>query len=467
MELKVTIKNLGKFTDAEIRINKFTVFAGLNNTGKSFASKALYSRLSRSLSEINFFSKLYHCAHQLREGVADLKNEKFEDDTRLSSLLPHLKRFNDIFLKIKGVGQRDKIPEFEKNLHGLLYTCKSIGGIGANMMDKIKEHDSAYDEAEERDFIFSLFKEYVDLFGSMTEERVRKIFTTDIENMFERNFLRNFQAKKLSDLMNDKEKGISVKIETESLMLRQEEYVKDYLSNENYSSLDILDTFITDRVLYMGSPLFWQLKNALESVDSEEMLFMFGRRLSGVPGYFHDMVRALKVEYMGEPISSDALDILTGEDGIDGKVAVASTGEMIYTENDGVTVPLVQAATGVANLGVLALLIEKNTLDENTFLFIDEPEAHLHPEWQVEIVKALFKLAEAGVHVVIATHSAEILKWLEVHVKEKPEAEYMIALNHFCKGGKVKINGGDFNERLDTIQEELASPFYELFYKGI
>ena len=43
MRPKVRIQNIGKLIDAEISIGKFTVFAGPNNTGKSFVSKLLYS----------------------------------------------------------------------------------------------------------------------------------------------------------------------------------------------------------------------------------------------------------------------------------------------------------------------------------------------------------------------------------------------------------------------------------------
>ena len=39
--------------------------------------------------------------------------------------------------------------------------------------------------------------------------------------------------------------------------------------------------------------------------------------------------------------------------------------------------------------------------------------------WQVEMAAFLFELARQGVNVVISTHSMTILKWLEVHVKEK------------------------------------------------
>ena len=43
MAFKVKITNIGKLADAEIHIGDFTVFAGPNNTGKSFVSKLLYS----------------------------------------------------------------------------------------------------------------------------------------------------------------------------------------------------------------------------------------------------------------------------------------------------------------------------------------------------------------------------------------------------------------------------------------
>ena len=43
MTFSLNIKNFGKLTDAEIIVNRFTVLAGPNNTGKSTVSKLLYS----------------------------------------------------------------------------------------------------------------------------------------------------------------------------------------------------------------------------------------------------------------------------------------------------------------------------------------------------------------------------------------------------------------------------------------
>ena len=75
---------------------------------------------------------------------------------------------------------------------------------------------------------------------------------------------------------------------------------------------------------------------------------------------------------------------------------------------------------GIANLGILALLIERKVLDKGTFLFIDEPEAHLHPAWQVIMAETLFELAKGGVNVVIATHQRRYSPMAGRSCKEVP-----------------------------------------------
>ena len=45
MLFQVHIQNLGKLADATVRVSPLTVLAGVNNTGKTFFSKFLYSVL--------------------------------------------------------------------------------------------------------------------------------------------------------------------------------------------------------------------------------------------------------------------------------------------------------------------------------------------------------------------------------------------------------------------------------------
>ncbi|MGB3750622.1 MAG: hypothetical protein WA945_03580, partial [Arcobacteraceae bacterium] len=46
MNFRFKISNFGKINNLEINIKPFTVIAGINDSGKSFATKGLYSILS-------------------------------------------------------------------------------------------------------------------------------------------------------------------------------------------------------------------------------------------------------------------------------------------------------------------------------------------------------------------------------------------------------------------------------------
>ena len=45
MDLELKIKNFGPIDEGTVQVGRFTVFAGANNTGKTFVSKMLYSIL--------------------------------------------------------------------------------------------------------------------------------------------------------------------------------------------------------------------------------------------------------------------------------------------------------------------------------------------------------------------------------------------------------------------------------------
>ena len=55
-------------------------------------------------------------------------------------------------------------------------------------------------------------------------------------------------------------------------------------------------------------------------------------------------------------------------------------------------------------------LIENGYLTENSILIIDEPEAHLHPQWIVEFARVLVLLIkEVGCKVMLASHNPDMI----------------------------------------------------------
>jgi predicted ATPase len=123
------------------------------------------------------------------------------------------------------------------------------------------------------------------------------------------------------------------------------------------------------------------------------------------------------------------------------------------------------AASGSTNLGMLALLLKRGAILPGSVLFIDEPEVHLHPAWQVILVKTLYELSKRGVTVIIASHSIDIMKAIEMLMDSDDEIDQSqhFGINQLTADGmSVDISENNF-KRLAAIKEDLGKPFYDMF----
>ena len=73
--------------------------------------------------------------------------------------------------------------------------------------------------------------------------------------------------------------------------------------------------------------------------------------------------------------------------------------------------PLMHASSMVSELAPVVLYL-RHLVQPGNVLIIEEPESHLHPAMQVEFMRQLAKLVQAGYRVVITTHSEWILEEL-------------------------------------------------------
>lgn len=85
-----------------------------------------------------------------------------------------------------------------------------------------------------------------------------------------------------------------------------------------------------------------------------------------------------------------------------------------YVRQDGLDILLRGAATGIISFSILLQLLENGWITENSLLIIDEPEAHLHPQWIVEYARVLVKINKIlGTKIFISTHNPDMLAALQ------------------------------------------------------
>lgn len=98
------------------------------------------------------------------------------------------------------------------------------------------------------------------------------------------------------------------------------------------------------------------------------------------------------------------------------------------SEDENIDIELSKTATGMKTFAYLQLLLQNGYLNEQTLLLIDEPEAHLHPQWIVEYARLLVWInKKIGTKIMIASHNPDMVSALRA-IAEK---ECILENTHF------------------------------------
>ena len=465
MTFQVRIQNLGKLADATVRVAPLTVLAGPNNTGKTFFSKALYSGL-RAINANHARAAIDIYALPLRFQLLTLSNF-VKHGGKNDLLLPSLKQATEVVMRLVIVADSlwpDNSAENDDEPYPeLAKIADELETVFARFIPEIEawidvEYKSAPSFTASQNEVWQM-RENVDNLRAICAASRREIIKRGLSwEIAERRLPENFQVGNAAQLKGRKDRDLTIEIDGVNVFSLDQQGILD----ENMPVMGMFSQLFS-RVIYLETPAVWKLKGA-----HERLVRSHGRRvafseLSGVPGYYSDLFDELNKQYRGEAIAKDEF-LRLSKDVVRGKIVISDTGELLFAEAGADELrPLSAISTGVINLGILALLVEKKIVDRNSFLFIDEPEAHLHPGWQVEMLRLLFALAREGVHVVMATHSSDMMERLSALVKKHPGSEEMIALNHFSRDG-VNVGGDkEFRKRMGDILKELTEAFSDSY----
>lgn len=459
MSFRLTVRNFGRLSDAKIRIGRFTVLAGPNNTGKSTVLRLLYSLFDA----MNANHALTHFQN-LARGLEI--REDGDEDSPLLSLCDEIRRMESIFMSFSVDSSREnseKWSDVVRHADGLRDIYRNIKPYIKSRRLERKRRSSP--DATEEDLANSeqhLEKNLENLCEKIEKTDIHRFVLAGLEREISRRLIQNFQVPVLSRLSADGKESFAVSIDNVCSFELKGGMLAD--SKIKPAGFDLLRDW--SRVVYLESPVYWKLKSPLESARISGRFRHESRdRLGGVHGHFYDSAEALKVKYSGDIAFPELYKRLTSKEVMGGKLTISEIGELRFQEN-GRSFPLHLTSTGVINVGILALLIENKVIDEGTFLFIEEPETNLHPSWQVEIARTLFELSRSGVNVVITTHSAEILKFIEVETGENPGSKKLVELNHFSSDG-VNHYEDDFDSSMAKINEELTGPYASPYLAGL
>lgn len=413
--MKLSIRNVGKLKEADVEINGITVIAGENNTGKSTIGKVLFS----------IFQSLY----KLDDQIIREKRNTIKHNLELLYVYATGSFFNNVEFK-------EIIDEIL--IEGSKYDIEIL-------KNKILEFISNNSEKTKNEIPEEPVKRIFDLL-----KIPKKSFVLAILN---RNFSNEFNNQ-ITNIYTELVGNIKLKIQDKESFLSIENNIIKEIKNEHFLNTEIVyidDPFILDD---LTDELF--VRNAIKNTDYNTIY--------NHKNYLKYKLIQKKGSLVDEIILNSKLEkfYLKLNELFEGDIILSNRGNYVYRrKNKGNELNLINLSAGLKSFAVLKMLFINNTLQENGTIILDEPEIHLHPEWQIKFAELIVLLQkEFKMHILLTTHSPYFLKAVQVYSKK-------YKISNKCKYYMSELDGEqailvDKTNKTDDLFYKLAISFENL-----
>ena len=379
--MKLSIRNVGKLKEADVEINGITVITGENDTGKSTVGKVLWS----------VFNSFFEIKKQIRTD-------------KISSILEELRRVSSI-QDIRNNLVHSSIVEYDLDLNDFLKQLEKKLEVLNDVRDLDDESkDELKDTLEKIKKRINLSDD--EIMKKITQINFNKEFNSQINNL-------NFLEEGNIDL-KIKNKNINLIISDDKIQ------IKDFFSlYENVMLLDnprIIDN-LAENIILSANKIF----SIIENLHNSKFISMLRNdKSSTATDNILNEEKLFKIEEKLNKI-------------VDGKFLKKDFGVYFYRNKSGKEINVKNLSTGFKVFSIIKLLIQNNQLRENGTIILDEPEIHLHPEWQLKFAELIVLLQkEFGMHILLTTHSPYFVNALEVFSEKygvDEKCKYYVAEN--------------------------------------
>lgn len=427
--IQISIKDYKAVKSAEIDLNGITVISGINGSGKSSISRLLYYAIKYA----NDF-----------ESIVDnfLKPELTSIDRLIQSSMTGIRR---------GVATVD------------IWNYYKAATESNSLNEKIESYSAA----------LKALKEYVIRHEHTTDHNTANSLNR-LRNIIEESVLnkKDISNTSLSELIDDVINILSeIKRQADNISAN-----RDYNLYKNNLTEILEDDLRNVRITEYGVPLFGKgatsvpILNYIQEVVYIDTPMVVGmNRNMGYPHleYWRDLNEVLErpaKKSFSVNLNNAIKDIIKGGSYFDDEPSFK--GNLKYKRDDGLTIDLIDSATGIKSFSLLQTLLRNGTISANTLLIIDEPEAHLHPQWIVEYARIIVMMRQKiGAKFFIASHSTDFISAIK-YITEKQKVQKSLSFylaeedkrkpysyNYKSIGTDIEPIFESFNKSLDKISE--------------
>jgi predicted ATPase len=425
------IENIGIVKKAEIKLKGITLIAGQNDSGKSTVGKALYALIRG----VNVYQNDEVFYNRIGEYLQNFSNNTSLLINRLPSNLDE-KNFVEYYFTNIHVLQ-EVIRSFT-HLFGNFETLEERKKHIDNVINFLSEIKSKLKYIE-NEYVSKLEKSISNTINLLKEDKksfqiVNYEILKNLEHEFGTNILNCFSDH--SGFIEIDKKKMNISKNEGSYIIENSE---------------INDAIFKD-VVFIESPLTILNKkhsftDESNTRDKNELLDLKLKEEKQQDFFNNNDENFKKYQNIIKKI-------------IEGEFEVQNNFEINYKKNNQ-KFGMNSTATGIKSFGILQLLLKNNVLKPTTLLIIDEPEVHLHPQWQVKYAELLLLLSkELNITILLTSHSPYFIEALEAFTK-KYNFESQTNF-YFANKEENSVEIIDVTSDINPILSSISEAFYTI-----
>lgn len=423
--MKLKIKNFAKLNQADILVDGITVIAGENNTGKSTIGKILFS--------------LFNAINNIDEKIFEQREEEIEDSCRMV--------LRDYFMQKSSVrsavirNASSVARQISSKIMGKInsddFTEYMVRDILEESLD-ILPYTKTEDQFDYNELLDLLVNKIMTLLNISDEEITLEVLSRYFQKVF------NNQINSLIQKNKDAELNLDIKGNNIDLRFKNDE-CQDFKSN----------ILIMHKAIYIENPF---VIDNLTKISNLNVMDEFLKKLlkdNISQNIMEGIIGSVLVKEKLEDINKALQNV------VDGNIIFKQ--DNFYLEKEGFNEPISfnNLSTGLKAFVLLKMLLEKGALKEKDVLIFDEPEIHLHPQWQIVYAELIVLLQKHfDLSIIVATHSPYFLDAIDLY-----SVKYGIntKVNYYLSSMENNyVNMELVTGQIDKIYKKMATPIQAL-----
>lgn len=456
--MDIKLKNFGKIKEADIQLSGLTLIAGPNDSGKSTVGKALFAIIKSIANYPDYFNQV-NSEKLYREYLKPLRLELREIDRLI--MLSSRRKSN-------GTTLFDELDIDKNKIQTLLENIRKI--FSRSMMkitdeQKVRLLTNLYNNVDffrNKETVEELIKNAISFLnkGNDAKGKIQLIANRIFQDVFEGNINNSVHKKDISFINFESDGNVILSLSSEDDTLNCCEFNEVLHTFSDATLIDNPFLLENDYNNYNDYKEFYTLEfDAIAGIkrldittDLVEKERLAVKKLNK-DCYYEDLLAEFKKVF-----SKAQFKYSTSDNRL--KYKVNKTSKELEISN---------IASGCKSFGLLYILLKTGVITKDSLIVFDEPENHLHPEWQIKYAEIICKMVKNGFYVLLTSHSPYMIQALRTYSEKEGIFDNKVNFYFAVSDAKtenysiienVRDSNGNFDD--SKIFKSLYAPIEEL-----